>query len=164
LWNGHARTTTRWPDNRLLLFDKREARFIGMVECTPYFTRTEKLPLTLIHQPRRKSYGLKNNLLRRQSYWWREVIAETLLLSPLEVPRWRWPYDYWPPEWEQLRSHPIRTGCKRLVSYFISGLSEMAKKNEPTDLDAAFNSALYHFMLGILIAKKKTMALVQRKT
>lgn len=116
LWNGKKAVTSAWPGGRNFLFNRRRVRFFGMVEQVPVADdRFEPLPLILRHEPRRKSYGLYNVLVRQQAWHWRECIALSLLGRPTDLPGWRWSGEAWPPEWEQIRRRPWRTALTRLM-------------------------------------------------
>src|SRR5580700_1779934 len=78
LWNGKKAVTRGWPAGRNFLFHRQRVRFFGMVEQVPIpDTRWEPLDLVLHHQPKGKSYGVRNILVRRQAYHWRRVIAQS---------------------------------------------------------------------------------------
>ena len=116
MWNGRQAVSKKIFSGRIFLFHKNRVRFFGLVEQVPLAEGSyESLPLTLHHQPRRKSYGLKNVLLRKQAWRWREIIARSLLGKPTDLPCWRWSQETWPAEWEPIRQRPLRTAFSRLV-------------------------------------------------
>ena len=115
MWNGKKAVTQDWPDNRQLLFHRQRVCFFGMPECAPVSdlgTTFQNLPLVLEHQPAfsRKTYGFLNFLFRKRSWEWAREIAFSLRDSPLDLPCWRWTDPEWPPFWESMRQHPLRTG------------------------------------------------------
>jgi hypothetical protein len=156
LWNGRHAVTHRWPVGRVFLFHKRRVRFIGMVEEMPIPDgRYEPLDLILRHEPKRKSYGIRNIVLRRQAYRWRRVIAQSLMDPPTHLPRWRWNSERWPRNWEILRQHPIRyavTSLWRLPKY---QLKSTLRCGELPSVSACLNPALHHFLLGLRVAMEK---------
>jgi hypothetical protein len=107
-WTGTKQICRDAPPGRLFLFNKREVHFFGMVEHTPETLGCVKpLELVLEHQPKRKSFGLRNLLFRAQAYRWRKVIGRSLLLPPQALPRWNYSLTCWPPGWEYKIHHPF---------------------------------------------------------
>jgi hypothetical protein len=67
LWDGRRKKTNHWPDGRIFLFNRKRVSFFGLIEQVPIpLVRFVSLNMTLNHQPKRKSYGLGNVLLRKQ--------------------------------------------------------------------------------------------------
>jgi Glycosyl transferase family 2 len=115
LWNGKKAVSKKtW--GRIFLFNRSMVRFFGMAEQAMIPDgKFEPLDMVLHHQPRRKSYGFYNVLIRKQAYRWRAVIAQSLLGKPTDLPCWRWESEQWPEEWEVIRRRPFRTALSRLV-------------------------------------------------
>jgi len=152
LWDGLRAVTQGWPGGRLFLFDRRRVRFFGMVEQTPIPDGTpDELRLVLCHQPTRKSYGVRNILVRRQAYHWRRVIAQSLLGKATDLPRWRWSSEAWPDQWERLRLHPLRHSLTTLVRYPLHQVRGMLRAGQRPILSACLNPGLHHFMLGLRV-------------
>ncbi len=116
LWNGRRAIPGKWPDGRIFFINRQRVRFFGMAEQVPVPDgQLVALDLVLRHQPRRKSYGYRNLILRRQAYHWRQIIARSLLGKPTDLPRWRWNTPDWPRLWQEIAEKPVRTGIKRLM-------------------------------------------------
>ena len=156
LWNGKRTVTKRWPGGRIFLLHKDRVRFFGMVEQVPIpDSRYESLDLVLHHQPKRKSYGIRNILFRRQAYQWRRVIAESLVGKPTNLPCWRWTAEEWPSPWNFIRCHPLRHSIASLVWFPVCQLKDMLKASEVPNLSACLNPGLHHFMLGLRVFVQK---------
>ncbi|MDZ4789386.1 MAG: hypothetical protein SH807_10640 [Blastochloris sp.] len=111
LWDGYKELWVKNAPNRLFLFNKKNASFFGMAENSPSCTCiTQGLDFLIHHRPRRKSYGLGNLLIRKQSYRWLSVISNSLLKSPSDLPRWNYKEEIWPEFWERVRRAPLLTG------------------------------------------------------
>jgi hypothetical protein len=152
LWNGRKAVTRNWPDGRPFLFHKQRVRFIGMVEASPVpDQRFEPLKLVLRHEPLRKSYGIRNIVLRQQAYHWRAVISQSLMGPPTALPCWRWDSVDWPASWEYVRRHPLRHGLWCLFWYPLCQLKNMLRAGEMPRLSACLNPGLHHFMLGLRV-------------
>lgn len=147
LWDGSRAVTHTWPKDRIFLINRRRVSFFGMVEQVPIPDGTvEATGLVLRHCPRRRSYGLKNLLLRKQAYRWRSVIAKSLLRSPVALPRWRWTDTSWPAGWEALRQRPISIGTKRMLRDSYRQLREMLTY-ERRILPSALLGTAFHQLL-----------------
>jgi hypothetical protein len=152
LWDGKRAATKNWPAGRNFLFDRRKVRFFGMVEQVPVPDGDyEETGLVLHHQPRRKSYGVRNIVFRSQAFQWRRVIARSLMGKPTDLPRWRWNSEHWPQNWEHLRRHPLRHSMTKLIRYPMNQLRDMIAARELPRLSACLNPGLHHFMLGIRV-------------
>jgi len=128
LWNGKRAVIGKWPDGRNFLFHRWRIRFTGVVEMVPQpESHFEPLPFALEHVPRRKSFGYRNLLLRKQAYRWRHIVAASLLGSPKLLPRWRWQTDTWPEPFNQIVEHPYRYMFKCLFRYPFSALRTLLK-------------------------------------
>ncbi len=150
LWNGRRSVTSRWPTGRNFLFHKQRVRFFGMAETVPIpDTGYEALQLVLHHEPKRKSYGIRNVLLRKQAYRWRTVIARSLMGSPTELPCWRWYSGDWPPVWEVMRRKPLRTGFKRLLLGPVWQAREMWQVEHKIVPTALLGTGLHQFLMAI---------------
>jgi hypothetical protein len=142
LWNGRRTLTRKMYSGRIFLFDRRRIRFFGLPEHVPVpDAKFEPLDLILHHQPLRKSYGLRNVLLRKQAYRWREGIAHSLLGEPSDLPCWRWETS-WPPLWQEIRTEPIRTAFRRLIAETLRGLRAQWKAERKLFPGAALNGPL----------------------
>jgi len=148
LWNGKRPVSKRWPAGRNFLFHRQRVRFFGMVEQVPVADGTfEPLNLVLKHQPDRKSYGLKNVLIRGQAYRWRERIANSLVGKPTDLACWRWESDAWPEHWEQIRRHPLRTAMERLVMETLRALRSQWRAERRFWFGAALNGPIHHALI-----------------
>ena len=145
LWNGKRAVSTNWPAGRIFLFHRQRVRFFGLVEQTPIPDfRYEPQPLVLHHQPRRRSYGLGNALLRKQAYAWRNLIARGLLGKPTDLPCWRWESESWPENWERVRRHPLRTALWHLAIENLRAIRNQWRADKRIYPAAAFNGAAHH--------------------
>ena len=125
LWDGQQTVSQKWPYGHIFLFHKQRVRFFGMCEQGPVPDgRFEALNLILHHQPKRKSYGLYNILVRKQSRLGAEHIARCLLNKPTDLICWRWEGEAWPLHWEQMRQRPLWTAFKRLMVRPLRGLRD----------------------------------------
>lgn len=119
-----------------------------MVEQVPVADgRYEPLQLVLHHQPARKSYGLRNVLMRKQAYLWRECIARSLLGKPTDLFCWRWESECWPETWEQMRSRPLRTALAGLVMGTLRGLRDQWRVERRVFPMAAISGPLHHALI-----------------
>jgi len=144
LWDGTRAVTRRWPAGRNFLFHKQRVRFFGMDEQTPVPDGIyEPLDLILCHQPRRKSYGLKNILIRGQSWRGIEFIARSLLGKPTDLVCWRWESEAWPLAWEQIRQRPLWTAFKRLIKGPLAGLRDQWRAERRLFPAAAVSGAVH---------------------
>jgi hypothetical protein len=152
LWTGRKAVSQSWPDDRIFLIHKGRVRFPAMVEQTPvpdtFFT---KVPLVLHHQPKRKSYGIRNFLLRPQAYVWRRVIANSLLDDATTLPRWRWTDKQWPSSWEELRLHPLKTAVRRLLFFPIHTARTLLHHQIYRCLYSVPFAGVHHFLIGCLL-------------
>jgi hypothetical protein len=151
LWNGQRTISRKYAPGRIFLFNRQRVRFFGMAEQVPIADgRYEPVDLILHHQPTRKSYGLCNILLRRQAYRWRTLIAQALLGKPGDLNCWRWNKDtYWPPTWEQIRSHPFLTAFRRLFKSTLNTLRDQWKIEGKVFPLAALSNPLHHALLSL---------------
>lgn len=150
MWDGKRAVSGRWPDGRIFLFDRRKIRFFGMAEQSPIAEGSlQPLPLILCHQPKRKSYGLRNILFRRQAYRWRRVIVRSLSGSPLDLPRWRWSSPEWPAFWNNLRTHPLRYATRALLFLPLHTARAMMRHGLLPRPGILFQSAVHHFILSV---------------
>ena len=121
-----------------------------MVEQTPVADgRFEPLDLILHHQPRRKSYGLANLLLRKQAYRWRARIAVSLLNEPADLACWRWENRPWPPIWQEIRIHPFRTALKRLTRDTLIALRDQWRDERRLFPTAAISGPIHHSLIAL---------------
>lgn len=156
LWDGHRSCTLRWPAGRLFLFHKQKVRFLGMAEQTPipetFFHSTER---TLIHAPKRKSYGVRNIIFRKQAYIWRSIIASSLQKGPFLLPRWRFSFSDWPSPWREKLLHPMRSAVTALLWYPLCQARDMLRLEKKVDLSACLNPGLHHFLMQMEIIRLK---------
>jgi hypothetical protein len=156
LWNGRRAVTTRWPTDRIFLFHRSRVRFFGMVEQVPIPDASyHPLKLILQHQPKRKSYGVRNILFREQAYNWRRVIAKSLMGKPTDLACWRWTADHWPSPWDRIRRCPLDYSIKSLVRLPFRQFMNMLKGDELPRVSACLNPGLHHFMLGLRVFLEK---------
>lgn len=114
-WNGRRAITKHWPSKRLFLFHRNRVKVIGLCENGPQpDTIPYKLSLTLVHEPKGQSHGLRNIFGKPRSHQARVNIASALLGSPRNQPTWRYNGDRWLAGWQQVKDHPILTGLWRL--------------------------------------------------
>ena len=152
LWNGRKAVTRRWPEGRNFLFHRRRVRFFGMVEQVPIPDASFKeVELVLHHQPKRKSYGIHNSVVRRQGFDWRRVIAQSLMGKPTDLPCWRWTSENWPDQWERVRQHPLRHSLSTLIRYPLQQMRGMLSVGERPILSACLSPGLYHGLLGLRV-------------
>jgi hypothetical protein len=150
LWDGHQQTIRNWPDQRFFLFNKIRVRFFAMAEQTPIPEfKTTPINLSLNHAPKRKSYGLRNVLIRKQAYVWRTVIAKSLFKQTTEFPTWNWNRAAWPTDWERIRSRPFKEAIFRLVMLSLQQANALWKKEKKINLSATTSGAINHFLFSI---------------
>jgi glycosyltransferase involved in cell wall biosynthesis len=150
LWDGQKAVSEKFGAGRVFLFDRRRVKFFGMVEQGVIPDgRFEPLDMILHHQPRRKSYGMHNVLLRKQAYHWRAIIARSLLGKPTDLPCWRWDSETWPDRWEEVRRHPLQTGLSRLVMETFRNLRKQWRTERRFFFEAALNGPVHHAMIGL---------------
>ncbi|HEV2330957.1 MAG TPA: hypothetical protein VGY56_19420 [Verrucomicrobiae bacterium] len=148
LWNGRRTVSKNIWGGRLFVFNRARVRFFGMIEQGPVPDgRYEQTELVLFHQPRRKSYGFHNVLIRKQAYRWREKIAQSLLGKPTDLPCWRWTDPNWPPEWEQIRARPLETAARRLLMMTFRGLRSQWRAERRFFVEAALNAPIHHALI-----------------
>ncbi|HEY1582733.1 MAG TPA: hypothetical protein VGF73_06515 [Chthoniobacterales bacterium] len=154
MWDGQRTVTRAWPATRNFLFHRRRVRFFGMVEQVPLpDNKWQALPLTLCHQPHRKSYGLHNVLIRPQGRQWRRVIAESLLGQPSDLPRWRWGDETWPYFWQRLRAQPVRAGAYFLARNFVGATIHLWQTERRIRPAMALATPLHHFLLALKLRR-----------
>ena len=154
LWNGRKAVTRNWPSGRIFLFNKQRVRFFGMAETLPIpDSNYQALKLVLQHEPRRKSYGVRNILFRKQAYHWRRVIAQSLMGLPTELPCWRWTSPDWPAPWDSLRRQPIRHSLVSLFWFPLCQVKDMLRAGEVPRLSPCLNPGLLHFLLGLRVQR-----------
>jgi hypothetical protein len=107
--------------------------------------------LVLHHQPKRKSYGIHNSVIRRQGFDWRRVIAQSLTGKPTDLPCWRWTSGNWPDQWERVRQHPLRHSLSTLIRYPLQQMRGMLSVGQRPILSACLSPGLYHSMLGLRV-------------
>ncbi len=156
LWDGVRAVTRRWPAGRIFFIHRRRVRFFGMAEQVPVPDgRYEPLALVLRHEPVRKSYGLKNILVRRQGSVWRRVIAQSLLGSPLDLPRWRWQSAEWPEFWSRLRARPVRYGLYSFLRGTAVTIRDQWRTERTFKPLMALAGPLHHLLIALLYRSMK---------
>jgi hypothetical protein len=156
LWDGTRPVTRSWPRGRIFLIHRRRVRFFGMVEHVPVPDgHYEPQPFVLRHEPTRKSYGLRNILVRQQGYAWRRAIAHSLLGNPLDLPRWRCASAEWPAFWNRLRSHPILYGFYALFRGTILTIRDQWQVEGKIKPLMAVACPLHHMLIGLLYLRLK---------
>ncbi|HRJ68127.1 MAG TPA: glycosyltransferase, partial [Beijerinckiaceae bacterium] len=130
LWDGKTARTRRWP-RRIGLLNRHRVRHIGMADQPP-IPDGEVTPLELVlrHEPDRPSYGVWYTVFRPTSRRWHLDIARSLLGKPTDLPCWRWTSPIWPPAWEAIRRHPLRTGLRRLFTTPFNNARAMIRHGE----------------------------------
>jgi len=115
VWNGKKQVTRYWPNKRTFLYHRQRIRYIGIAEMH-FFPDMPlvKLPLVLQHEPATPSHGFKNIFGKQRTRDARDRAVQAILGSPLDHPRWRYDDAAWPTSIEEIRSHPILTGLRRL--------------------------------------------------
>jgi hypothetical protein len=149
LWNGRRTVSRTWPAGRHFLFHRQRMIFWNGRTVLVPDGRFEPLQLVLHHQPSRKSYGFANLLLRKQAYRWRARIASSLLNEPTSLSCWRWENLPWPPVWQELRTRPLRTACKRLTHGTLAGLRDQWRAERRCWPFAALNGPVHHALIAL---------------
>jgi hypothetical protein len=90
---------------------------------------------------------MRNILLRRQAYLWRNEIAASLLSSPVALPRWRWTDNAWPVIWERLRNSSLFCGLYEVVRCTASTLRQQWRSERRLMPNAALSGPLHHFLI-----------------
>lgn len=160
LWDGFRQRTINWPDGRIFLFNRTKVSFFGMVEQVPIcLARCERLTLTLYHQPKRKSYGWGNILLRRQAYRWRSAIATSLLHSVTRLPRWNYRSQQWPMMWAKVRSQPLKESFCHLLYITYGECRALWRAERKFGISMIIGSGLHHFLFCIeVFLRRLTLA------
>lgn len=147
-WDGRRAVGNKWPDGRTLLFNKNQVRMIGLVEMTPQGSgEWAALPLVLHHIPTRKSYGFRNILWRRQAWVWRSVIAQSILKSPLLLPRWNWEADSWPQPFRVMAERPWFHLYRSIFVSWRWGLKSILKNRLWSVLYCFFAAGWHHALI-----------------
>jgi hypothetical protein len=150
LWSGRKTVSRNWPAGRNFLFHRQRVRFFGMNEQVPVAdARYEPLDLVLHHQPKRKSYGLRNLVLRKQAYLWRARIGRSLQGRPTDLSCWRWNSESWPPIWEEIRQRPWRTFFSRLILGTLRTLRDQWKAEGKFYPAAAISGPIHHALICV---------------
>lgn len=150
LWDGQKAISKKWPAGRLFLLNKLRARFFGMCEQIPVLDgRCESLDLVLCHQPKRKSYGIYNTVIRRQTRSGAMHIARCLLGKPTDLVGWRWSSDVWPKHWEQIRQRPLWTAFKRIVKRIPLELRSQWRAERKLFPGSAITGPLHQLLIAV---------------
>jgi len=150
LWDGRRAISKKWPAGRLFLFHRLRVRFFGMCEQGPVPDgQCEPLDLILCHQPKRKSYGIYNTIIRRQSRHGATHIARCLLGKPTDLVCWRWLSGAWPEHWEQIRKRPLGTAFKRIIKGTLSGARNQWQAERKLFPVAAISGPLHQLLIAI---------------
>lgn len=149
-WNGKKETSRNIPEWRPFFICRKRFSFFGLVEQGPVpDVKWQTTGLILHHIPRRKSYGAGNLILRKQAYIWRKVIAASLMNTPLQLPRWRWSSENWPPYWEEIRNKPISAAIKRFLLSVPREYRFMRRNGYDFLPEAALGTALHKFLIPV---------------
>jgi hypothetical protein len=126
--------------------------------------KCESLNVILHHQPPRKTYGFWNMLMRKQSKRGREFIARCLMGKPTDLVCWRWESDKWPPVWEHLRQHPLRSALRCLTVQPLRSLRDQWRAERRFLPSAAFSSHFFHAQLCLMIWRLKRLKSREKKS
>lgn len=152
LWDGKKRTTAHWPCTRPFLIKKAMHCFFGMVEQTPIpLAKILPIPKVLAHEPKRKSYGVRNIFFRRQAYLWRRVIAGSLMNSPTKLPSWQSMDNSWQEPWKSKIEYPLKLALWCLFWFPLCQMKDMLKFERKIDISACLNPGLHHLLLQMAI-------------
>jgi hypothetical protein len=148
LWDGQRTLSQNWPAGHIFLFHKQRVRFFGMCEqgIVPDGD-IRGVEIVLHHQPARKPYGLHNMIFRQQSRRGRAFIGSCLLGKPADLNCWRWETEAWPPEWEQIRAHPLRSAVSRLIRGTLRGLRDQWTHERKIFPIAAVCGPIFHCLM-----------------
>lgn len=128
-WDGQKEFCFSPKEWRPFLFHKHHVAFIGMAEQAPIpISDWQSTGLTLHHRPSRPSFGLSYVFLRKQSYLWRECIAASLMLRPIDLPRWHYSRKTWPTHWAQIIHKPWSVGLRRFTRILAGNLSVVPRR------------------------------------
>lgn len=159
-WNGNSSLGNKWPDGRVCLFDRKQVRFLGLAEITPIpQIPYANLPLVVWHQPKRKSFGIRNILFRRQCYSWRWIIARTIFeKAPGLLPRWKYDCPSWPVPFSVILQAPGTHLYRSLFINWRSGLKAIIKNRLWSVLYCFYAAGWNHALIciNILILKWKS--------
>lgn len=155
-WDGKRQVTTKAVPDRLFLLDSKQMSFFGMVEHTPESDElVERLGLLLEHQPKRKSFGLRNLLFRQQAYRWRKVISRSLLSSPQALPCWNYSVPDWPPGWKYRIQHPFACILKSFTINLARDVFGLIKRGIFPNPSLVFGTASHQALLALQIRLEK---------
>ncbi len=146
LWTGSAQATQRWP-YRPTLIHRNRIRYFSLCEqwLVPdhWWQRVEQV---LCHEPANRNFGAGylRNLTKRLRFLYATVLG--LMRAPDAFDRWRWEDPDWPPKWEALRRHPMRTALVRLWGSFYGNAREMVHSGEPFKPLLLLHYPLHHWI------------------
>jgi hypothetical protein len=150
LWDGKKMVSSKWPNHRFFLFNKKRVEFFAMAEQTPILQlSTIPTDLILVHAPKRKSFGLGNVLYRKQAYKWRSIIARSLFNNTDRFPRWNWKTHGWPVGWERIRLHPFKEAICRLIMMPIYETRYLWRKERKFLILASLSGGINHFLFCV---------------
>jgi glycosyltransferase involved in cell wall biosynthesis len=154
-WDGKKALGSSWPDGRIFLFNRRAVRFFGLVEQVPIPEgKWINLDLVLHHEPKRKSFGFRNILFRRQCWVWRSVIARCLVESSVsQLPRWNYGDSNWPRPFLDMAEHPL---LHMYWSVFISwrwALKRIIKARLWSVLYCFYTSGWHHALICLEVLR-----------
>ncbi len=158
-WDGRRAICERWPSGRLFLFRKTSVRYFGMPEQSPITEGiVETVNASLRHEPpNRKSHGVRNVILRKQTYRWRSQIAQSLLGKPTDLACWRWDNEAWPEHWERVRSRPFSTAVLSFTLWLFRTLRDQWRAERRLFLTAAVGGPLNHALLCLSYWRAKKL-------
>lgn len=147
-WNGRTPITRHWPNQRTLLFHRQRVRCIGVCEQGIIADGAAlKLSLVLHHQPKFRTHGLRNIFGKPRTAQARQNVVAALIGSPLLQPRWRYTDVDWPPIWQSVVKHPLRTGLWRLFVWPIRQAVAMSAAGDLPRPSVFLHSGLFHALV-----------------
>jgi hypothetical protein len=156
LWDGKKMISSKWPEKRFFLFNKKRVKFFGMAEQSPIPEfLTNPTNLILVHAPKRKSFGLVNVLQRNQAYRWRSIIAMSLFHETDRFPRWNWNTRSWPCTWEKIRRNPLKQAFSRVIKMPIYETKYLWRIERKFLISAILSGGINHFLICFEHAVRK---------
>jgi glycosyltransferase involved in cell wall biosynthesis len=155
LWDGKKALGSSWPDGRIFLFNRRAIRFFGLVEQVPIPEgKWINLDLVLHHEPKRKSFGFRNILFRRQCWVWRRVIARCLVESSVsKLPRWNYGDSNWPRPFLDMAEHPLLHMYRSMFISWRWSLKHIIKSRLWSVLYCFYASGWHHALICLEVLR-----------
>jgi hypothetical protein len=144
-WNGRKPITRRWPNKRTFLFHRNRVQCIGVYEqgIMPEHD-CSRVPFVLHHEPPLRSHSPRSVFRKSRTAQGRTNAVEALTRTPLDLPRWRYNSEAWPPAWEKIRRHPIRTGLYRLIIWPLRQATAMMLAGDWPRPAVFLHSGVFH--------------------